>query len=206
MYQKTKKAVHTPQRGRPRAFDADDALDKALAVFWRRGYEGTSLPDLTSAMGINRPSLYAAFGNKESLFRMALDRYAEGPASYYRNALAEPTTRGAIERLLRDAVTLLTDPRNPGGCLVVQGALSCGKDAEPIRKELAARRTAAEGLVLKRLKRGMAEGDLCREADCQNLAKYIMTVIYGLAVHAASGAKKKDLLKVVEVTLKSWPR
>src|SRR6266436_2473813 len=113
--------------GRPRAFDVDEALDQALKVFWRNGYEGTSLPDLTRAMGINRPSLYAAFGNKEALFRKALE---------------EPTARAVVEALLRGAVEQLSSPRHPQGCLMVQGALSCGRTADPIRRELAARRAA----------------------------------------------------------------
>src|SRR5438094_4748444 len=112
--------------GRPRAFDVDEALDQALRIFWRKGYAGASLPDLTRAMGINRPSLYAAFGNKEMLFRKALDRYAEGPAAYVCEALREPTARAVVERLLRGAIKLLTDPSNPGGCLAVHGALACG--------------------------------------------------------------------------------
>src|SRR5215211_3297202 len=118
-------------RGRPREFNADQALDKALKVFWKKGYEGASLPELTRAMGINRPSLYAAFGNKEGLFRKALDRYAEGPAAYVGEALAEPTARGVAERLLRGAAELLAGPRSPRGCLLVQGALACGEGAEP---------------------------------------------------------------------------
>src|SRR6516225_7036799 len=103
--------------GRPRAFDIDKALDRALKVFWRKGYEGASLPELTRAMGINRPSLYAAFGNKEALFRKVLDRYAEGPAAYVREALTEPTARAVAERLLGGAVDLLSGPRGPRGCL-----------------------------------------------------------------------------------------
>src|SRR5881397_436962 len=114
-------------RGRPRAFDADKALDRALLVFWRKGYEGASLADLTRAMGINRPSLYAAFGNKEALFRRALDRYAEGPAAYVGEALNEPTARAVAERLLGGTIDLLSDPHNPHGCLVVQGALACSE-------------------------------------------------------------------------------
>src|SRR5262245_47124518 len=100
--------------GRPRAFDIDTALDRALQVFWRKGYEGTSLSDLTKAMGINRPSLYAAFGNKEALFRKVLDRYVEGPACHVREALEEPTAHGVVERLLRGTIDLLIDQRNPG--------------------------------------------------------------------------------------------
>src|SRR6266436_381344 len=130
--------------GRPRAFDVDEALDQALKVFWRNGYEGTSLPDLTRAMGINRPSLYAAFGNKEALFRKALDRYNDGPAAYVREALEEPTARAVVEALLRGAVEQLSNPRHPQGCLMVQGALSCGSTANPIRRELATRRAAGE--------------------------------------------------------------
>src|SRR5437588_4542148 len=128
--------------GRPRTFDAEKALDRALKVFWRKGYEGTSLPDLTRAMRINRPSLYAAFGNKEALFRKALDRYVEGPAAYVRKALDEPTARAAAGRLLGGTIDLLTDPRHPRGCLMVQGALACGEAAESVRRELAARRRA----------------------------------------------------------------
>src|SRR5437773_10215065 len=119
--------------GRPRAFDVDQALDRALKVFWRKGFEGASLPELTKAMGINRPSLYAAFGNKEALFRKVLDRYAEGPAGYVRAALQEPTARAAVKRLLYGAAELMSDPRNPHGCLAVQGALACRTSADSIR-------------------------------------------------------------------------
>src|SRR5258707_4477360 len=113
--------------GRPRGFDVDEALDRALEVFWRQGYEGTALSDLTAAMGINRPSLYAAFGNKEALFRKVLDRYAERTTASVVHALAEPTARTVVERLLLAAADAQTDPCNPRGCLMVQGALSCGE-------------------------------------------------------------------------------
>src|SRR6266571_4767093 len=120
--------------GRPRAFDIDKALDRALRVFWRKGYEGATLSDLTKAMGINRPSLYAAFGNKEDLFRKALDRYAQGPAAYVREALSKPTARAVAQALLGGTVDLLTDPRNPHGCLMVQGTLACGTPTESVRR------------------------------------------------------------------------
>src|SRR5215467_221122 len=122
----TKPERHKRQKlGRPRAFDRDQALELALDVFWREGYEGASLSDLTEAMGINRPSLYAAFGDKQGLFRKVLDRYFDGPAAYMREALNQPTARAVIEQLLQGTADLLTNRHNPKGCLSVQGALAC---------------------------------------------------------------------------------
>ena len=192
--------------GRPRSFDADQALDRALQVFWRRGYEGTSLSDLTAAMGINRPSLYAAFGDKESLFRKALDRYGEGHASYVKEALEQPTARRVAESLLREAAVLLTDPRNPPGCLNVQGALACGGDAEPVRRELALRRVAGQKALGVRLKRAKAEGDLPADANPAELARYVATVLHGMSVQAASGATRAELLRVAQTALRAWPQ
>lgn len=192
-------------RGRPRAFDIDKALDRALRVFWRKGYAGASLPALTRAMGINRPSLYAAFGNKEALFRKALDRYAEGSASYVRAALNEPTARAAAERLLYGAAELLTDPRNPRGCLMVQGALACGETADPIRRELASRRAAKQAALQKRFERAVSEGDLPADADPADLARYVVTVIHGMAVQGAGSASREELRRVAEMALRAWP-
>jgi AcrR family transcriptional regulator len=192
-------------KGRPREFDVDLALDRALRVFWRRGYEGATLPDLTEAMGINRPSLYAAFGSKEELFRKALDRYVEGPAAFVHEALNEPTARAVSERLLGGTIDLVTDRRNPRGCLIVQGALACGETAESVRREVAARRAAGEIALRKRFERARADGDLPAEADAADLARYVVTVMRGMAVQAAGGASREDLRRVAELALKAWP-
>ena len=175
---------------RPREFDADEALDKALHVFWQRGYEGTSLSDLTEAMGISRPSLYAAFGNKEMLFRKTLDRYLQKPFSYLPKALEERDVRRAIEKLFRGAINMVMNPRHPDGCLLVQGALAAGPAAASIRKELSLRRAAAEAAVRRRLERAIAEADLPANVKPAKLARYILTVLWGLSVQAAGGATR----------------
>lgn len=192
-------------RGRPRTFDIDKALDRALKVFWRKGYEGASLPDLTRAMGINRPSLYAAFGNKASLFRKAVDRYAQGPASYACKAMEAPTARSVFERLLCGSIDMLTNPRNPHGCLTVQGALACGDEADSIRKQLAARRSASVVALRERFERAKLEGDLPPDADAAVLAHYVATVLNGMSVQSSSGATRADLQRVAEMALRAWP-
>src|SRR3954471_2098763 len=138
------------RRGRPRAFDADAALDAALAVFWRNGYEGTSLADLTAAMGINRPSLYAAFGNKESLFRRVMDRYAERGQALVTECEAEPTARAFLERLLLALADRCTACRGQTGCFLVRGAMKCGSAADKLRRAAAGRRRAMETLLRAR--------------------------------------------------------
>jgi AcrR family transcriptional regulator len=192
--------------GRPRAFDVEKALDRALMVFWRKGFEGTSLSDLTQAMGINRPSLYAAFGNKEALFRKVLDRYAEGSAAYVREALNEPTARAVAERLLGGTIDLLTDPRNPPGCLAVQGALACGEGADSMRQELASRRAATETAIRQRFEQARTAGDLPADSAPADLARYIATVIQGMAVQAVGGAGRDKLRRVVKMALRAWPQ
>jgi AcrR family transcriptional regulator len=194
-----------PARGRPRSFDADEALDRALLVFWEKGYEGASLADLVEAMGINRPSLYAAFGNKEALFKKALDRYTSGPASHVLRALDLPAARAAIEAVLRGAVDLATDPKNPRGCLMVQGAPACGSSADPIRRELNAKRATAEVAIRRRLERAIREGDLARDASAADLARWVSTLLRGLAVEASSGATRAQLQRVVDTAMHAWP-
>jgi AcrR family transcriptional regulator len=191
--------------GRPRSFDTGKALDRALDVFWRKGYEGASLSDLTEAMGINRPSLYAAFGDKEKLFRNVLDRYAEGPASYSSVALQAPTSRAVVEQLLYGTADLLTSRRNPHGCLWVQGALACGNAADPVRRELISRRMAGEAALRRRLNRAKTDGDLPPDANPASLARYIATMTQGMSIQAAGGATRSELHRVIGIALQSWP-
>jgi AcrR family transcriptional regulator len=192
-------------RGRPRTFDTDAALDAALHLFWRRGYEGTSLSALTAAMHINVPSLYAAFGNKEALFRQAVERYVQQPASYLAAALKEPTARAAAERLFAGAINMVMDAGHPDGCLLVQGALACGPDADPARAELARRRAAGEAAVRRRFERAAADGDLPPTADPASLARFVMTVVWGMSVQAAGGATRAQLRDVAETAMRAWP-
>ena len=191
--------------GRPRSFDLDTALDRATEVFWKKGFEGASLPELTAAMGINRPSLYAAFGNKEALFRRAMDRYAQGPAAHVERALAEPTARRVAERLLEGTVQLLSNPKHPRGCLLVQSALACGAEAESVRDALVAKRAAGEARLRQRLEKARGAGDLPKTARPADLARYLMTVTQGLSVQAAGGATRKQLRDVARLALAAWP-
>ncbi len=191
--------------GRPRTFNKDDALDQALEVFWRKGYEGASICDLTAAMGINPPSLYGAFGNKEALFRQALDRYTETRAGFVHAALAAPQARDGIAALLRGTAQSLADKSSPAGCLLVQGIAGAGDHAQCIRDELSARRAATQTVIRERLERAQAEGELAADADPAALARYISTVMQGMAIQAASGASRKELERVADMAMRAWP-
>ena len=193
------------QRGRPRAFYPDAALERAMHVFWAKGYEGAALSDLTRAMRVSRPSLYAAFGNKEQLFRKVLDRYASGPLAYFDKSLEAPKARDVIEQILFGAARMASDPRLPAGCLMVQGALACGDAAGSVQKETAARRAASEIALRRRLQRAKREGDLPRNANPAELARYVMTVLQGMAVQGANGATRVQLRRVAQLALRALP-
>ncbi len=191
--------------GRPRTFDADQALDKAMKVFWEKGYEGSSLPELTEAMGMNRPSLYAVFGNKENLFRLALERYGATHDPLFNAALEEKTARAVVEHFLRGNADAQTEEANPHGCLVINGALACSDDALPIRNSLIERRAASEVRLRDRFERAKAEGDLPADFCASQMARYVMTMSNGMAVQAAAGATRKQLQEVVDQVLRGWP-
>jgi len=192
-------------RGRPRGFDADEALDAAVEVFWRQGYEGTTLDDLTSAMGINRPSLYAAFGNKEETFKQAVARYAEVDMAYVGDALEEPTALAVAEHYLRSNVRAITTPGKPAGCLSIQGGLAGSAEDQRIVRFLADSRASGEHRLTERFRRAVAEGDLGPDERPADLAKYLVTVSAGLAVQASAGASRASLQRVAERALRAFP-
>ena len=191
--------------GRPRSFDTDKALDRAMHVFWRKGYDGTSLSDLTRAMRINAPSLYAAFGNKAALFGKVIDRYVAGPGQFIPKALEAPKARDVVEQLFKGVVGLQVVKHHPGGCLLVQGAVSAGEKTSRVRKDATARLSMAERAIRKRLERAKSEGDLPRHANPADLARFIMAVLDGIAVAGATGASRKQLHTIAEIALRAWP-
>jgi AcrR family transcriptional regulator len=192
-------------RGRPREFCVDQALAAALRVFWQKGYEGASLTDLTEAMGITRPSLYAAFGNKEALFRKAL--YEREKMHYVGQALAQPTARKVAETMLRGAVENMTstDDDEPRGCLRVLTSLAGGPDSEPLREELVARGQIVHQSVVERFRRAQDEGDLPAQIDVAGLADLLKALFQGISVQASNGASRDELDRLVETSLQLWP-
>lgn len=192
------------KRGRPRKFELNDAIEKAMYVFWEKGYDGTTIPELTSAIGINRPSLYAAFGSKEKLFDLVLDHYRHGPASYVDRALQEPTAAGVFRSLMSGVVELVTDPNNSSGCFFVTAALSAGNGAEKQRTELSRRRLRGESTIRKRFEKAIAEGDLPGDIDAAALAKLTSTYIWGISVQAVSGCKESELRQVADMAIAAF--
>jgi len=194
-------------RGRPRAFDRDEALDRAMHLFWRRGYEATSISDLTETMGITPPSLYAAFGDKKRLFLETVDRYQAGPGSFAQAALCdEPTAERAMRRLLMDTIESFFEKNNPRGCMVVLAATNCTTESSDILDELAARRRAAERVIRDRIAAGRKASEFAADTDVDALAGMIATTLYGLSIKARDGASRASLRKVVDQVMSMWPQ
>lgn len=191
--------------GRHREFDVDKALDAALCVFWRKGYEGTSYVDLTEAAGVERPALYAAFGNKEALFRQALARYNERFLSYIPQALALPSAREVAAHILYKAVELNTLFDDQRGCLGVNGVLAGSDSAEPVRQALIEFRAQGEAQLRERFEQARAEGDLPPSSRPEALAAFIMAVMHGIAVQAKAGFSREMLQAVAEQALAAVP-
>lgn len=191
--------------GRRREFDVAQALDAALCVFWRKGYEGASYTDLTQATGVERPALYSAFGNKEALFRRALERYYEHYMDFIPAALQQPTSREVAAHILRGAVELNTRYPDHTGCLGINGVLAGSDDAEPIRRALIEARATGEASLRDRFENAKQEGDLPESANCATLAAFVCTILHGIAVQAKAGFKRDVLEAVVDQALSTWP-
>lgn len=191
--------------GRHREFDVQEVLDAALDVFWQKGYEGASYADLTSATGVERPGLYSAFGNKESLFKQALDRYYDHYLAFFPAALELPTSREVVKCLFFKSLELNTRYEDRKGYLGIQGALACSDASESVRLTVVEARANGEGILRKRLERAKAEGDLPESADSAALASYVCAVLHGMAVQAKAGFSKERLEAVATIALSSWP-
>jgi AcrR family transcriptional regulator len=194
-----------PTRGRPRQFCPDQALTAALQVFWARGYEGASMAELTEAMGITKPSLYACFGNKEALFCKALDLYERDKMAYVQKALEAPSAKGVAEQFLRGALALQTGTTDPRCCLGVISAVACTTQADSIKHEVMARQASSNQAIIDRFRRAKAEGDLPEGVEPEALQSYLSAVLQGMGVQASSGASPEKLAQLVETTLALWP-
>lgn len=191
--------------GRPREFDADVALDQAMELFWARGYEGTSLTDLTEAMGVNKPSVYAAFGSKEQLFLKALDRYQKRLNSITAPSLTLPSARNSVEALLRILAAFQSTPGAPQGCLLVQSALVGSEESRRVSQALAEARESGVEIIRKHLERARDQDELPPIADLDALARYFITVSQGISVQAAGGVPTEKLHDSITIAMRSWP-
>lgn len=187
--------------GRPRGFNEEAALEAAMRVFWSKSYEGATMADLTKAMGINRSSIYAAFGHKEELFRRVINRYRNGPMSFIREALSRPKLHDVVSSLVYGTVEFLATPGHPRGCLSIQGALACGSDAESVKLAMTEWRRAGEAALKKRLQQARREGELSSDTIPADLARYLSTVMAGLGVQAVNGATKPEMKRIADLAI-----
>jgi AcrR family transcriptional regulator len=197
--------VKAIEMARPRVFDEKVVLDRAMEVFWRYGYEGASMAELTKAMGLNSPSVYGAFGCKRGLFDAVLSRYRERRAAHRDAVLNAPSAREVAERMLFGAIQWLVDPHEPRGCLLIQSALSAGAGNEDVPLAVWSQRSVTRELLSERLHRARASGDLPLSADPAALARYLQMVFNGLAVQAAEGMSEAELRMSAELALLGWP-
>ncbi|WP_210585777.1 TetR/AcrR family transcriptional regulator [Streptomyces sp. GESEQ-35] len=192
-------------RGRPRSFDRETALEKAIMAFWEHGYEATSVSDLTHAMGIGAPSLYAAFGDKQALFAEVVSEYGARYGSFGDRALAEePSARAAVARMLREAAAEYTAPGRPHGCLVVHAATNC--TSPEVEASLRERRNANIAAFERRIRADIAAGELPAGTDAAALARHTGAMIQGMSQQARDGASREELEAVAEIAMAIWPR
>jgi len=191
--------------GRPLSFDRDAALLSAMHLFWRHGYEATSVADLTRAMGITPPSLYAAFGDKRRLFLEAVHRYLGGIEVIERSIADAPSARDAARDLLVAAVLGDTGADTPPGCLLASSLVTSSPEADAVREALADIRRRIEAALCARIERDIRDGLLPSGSDAEMLAGHVFAVVQGMSTLAKDGAGRNKLVKIVDATLACWP-
>lgn len=193
------------KRGRPRNFDRADALRRAMVTFWQHGYDATSMSRLVAEMGINSPSIYAAFGSKETLFREAVALYqtTEG-GRIWRETASASSARSAVETMLRVSAEEFTQPEKPSGCLVILSLLYVERSNEVLYRELQQQRAETVEILVERLEQGVREGEVDAETNCRTVARYYVAVQQGMSVQAKDGVPRQELLRVAEYAMKAW--
>ncbi|MFC6016959.1 TetR/AcrR family transcriptional regulator [Plantactinospora solaniradicis] len=191
--------------GRPREFDVERVLESALRLFWTRGYEGTTMADLSAATNLKAGSIYGAFGSKAGLFKQVVERYSTTIFGYGAAALEADSAREVVRRWLLGAADATTGPDTPPGCLLVQGALATGDASTDAKIDLCARRQAAEVMLTERFTRAREAGDLPPTVEPRHAAAYVIALSQGIAVQAASGASREDLRRLAELALLRLP-
>jgi AcrR family transcriptional regulator len=190
---------------RAREFDIDEAVAKATTLFWQNGYDRTSLADLTQTIGCKPPSFYLAFGSKDGLFRIVLDRYYETYIGAAEEALKEPTSRMVAQGLLTRLADIYTDPSHPVGCLAVKCAMSGSQAADAVEKRQSELRAIRRGRLRARLAEAVSIGDLPPNSDVDELTRYLLVLGTGLAFDAQAGATRTQLQQVIERAMVAWP-
>jgi AcrR family transcriptional regulator len=188
--------------GRPIGFDKDAALEAAMLLFWERGYEGTSMADLTRAMGLNPSSIYAAFGDKHALFSLAVKRYMETRTQYATKALEQPTLKKVIHALFNSTVAFLTTPNHPPTCMTLAGAVGCSVDASPARDMMTEIRRQNESTMRERFILAQKSGELSKDVNVDDYTRYLSTIIAGLSIQAANGSTKAELKRTSQMALR----
>jgi AcrR family transcriptional regulator len=188
--------------GRPISFDKNAALEAAMLLFWERGYEGTSMADLTQTMGLNPSSIYAAFGDKHALFQLAVQRYMEMRAQYAGKALEEPTLEKVVRALFDNTVAFLTTPGHPPTCMTLAGAVGCSLDASPARDLMTEIRKQNQVALRQRLLKARKSDELSKDIDLDDYTRYLSTIIAGLSIQAANGSTKAELNRTAQMALR----
>ncbi len=193
------------ERGRPRCFDREAALFKAMDVFWRNGYEGASLAQLTEAMGINSPSLYATFGSKEDLYKEAVEQYdANEGAEINASLSADTDIRTALYNVMRITAEYFSDPDKPAGCMVLLSALNCTPENASVAQHMCDLRKRSTNLLRQRLLRAQQSGEIAASANIEQLTAFITSVRQGMSIQARDGADREALMGIANATLVAW--